>query len=67
MIAPADLNSPRVETNSVHPMCLKYQNFRCIHQRKLSENYNTGIGRNYQPEREQYDSGEGFYPTPPHF
>jgi len=45
MVTPADLNSPGVETNGVHLIYLKYQNFSRIHQKKLSENYNTGIGR----------------------
>ncbi len=67
MITPADLNSPGVETNRVRLLNLKYQYFSRIHQKKLSENYNTGLGRDTRSEREQSDSGEGFDPTPPHF
>jgi hypothetical protein len=33
MVTPADLNSPGVETNGVHLIYIKYQNFSRIHQK----------------------------------
>lgn len=37
MVTPADLNSPGVETNGVHLIYIKYQNFNRIHQKNCSK------------------------------
>ena len=48
-------------------MYYKYQNSSRNNQKKLFENYNTGIGEESQSEGDQSNFEESIDPTQPHF